>query len=89
MATLAARPSAAVAASATEAALGGTLGLGDDQVAAVRVLAGGGGSLRAVLAPAGYGKTTMLHTAARAAAADGRPVVAVATTEGCARRRRR
>ena len=33
-----------------------------------------------MLAPAGYGKTTMLHTAARAAAADGRPVVAVATT---------
>ena len=30
--------------------------------------------------PAGYGKTTMLHTAAQAAAADGRPVVAVATT---------
>lgn len=44
------------------------------------VLAGEGGSLRAVLAPAGYGKTTMLHAAARAAAAGGRPVVAVATT---------
>ncbi len=80
MATLAARPSAAIAASATEAALGDAPGLGEDQVAAVRVLAGEGGSLRAVLAPAGYGKTTMLHTAARAAAADGRPVVAVATT---------
>ena len=36
--------------------------------------------LRCVLAPAGYGKTTMLHTAAQAATADGRPVVAVATT---------
>ena len=36
--------------------------------------------MRCVLAPAGYGKTTMLHTAARAATADGRPVVAVATT---------
>jgi hypothetical protein len=33
-----------------------------------------------VLAPAGYGKTTMLHTAARAVAAEGWPVVAVATT---------
>ncbi len=32
------------------------------------------------LSPAGYGKTTMLHAAAQAAAADGRPVVAVATT---------
>ena len=49
-------------------------------MAAVRVLAGEGGSLRAVLSPAGYGKTTMLHTAAQAAGADGRPVVAVATT---------
>ena len=49
-------------------------------MAAVRMLAGDGASLRAVLSPAGYGKTTMLHTAARAAAADGRPVVAVATT---------
>jgi hypothetical protein len=80
MGTLASRPSAAVAASATEAALDAAPDLGEDQVAAVRVLAGEGGSLRAVLAPAGYGKTTMLHTAARAAAADGRPVVAVATT---------
>ena len=80
MGTLAARPSAGVAESATKAALAGAPGLGDDQVAAVQVLAGEGGSLRAVLAPAGYGKTTMLHTAARAAAADDRPVVAVATT---------
>ncbi|HKA05181.1 MAG TPA: AAA family ATPase [Acidimicrobiales bacterium] len=36
--------------------------------------------MRAVLAPAGYGKTAMVHAAARAAAADGRRVVAVATT---------
>ena len=49
-------------------------------MAAVRVLTDEGASLRAVLAPAGYGKTTMLHTAAQAATADGRPVVAVATT---------
>ena len=54
----------------------------------MRVLAGEGGSLRAVLAPAGYGKTTMLHTAARAAAADDRPVVAVATSP-CPQHRRR
>ena len=65
---------------ALEAVLAGEPGLGEDQVAAVRVLAADGCSLRAVLAPAGYGKTTMLHAAARAAAADGRPVVAVATT---------
>ncbi len=65
---------------ALEAALAAAPGLGEDQAAAVRVLAGEGGGLRAVLAPAGYGKTTMLHAAAQAAAADGRPVVAVATT---------
>ncbi len=63
-----------------EAALAASPALGEDQAAAVKVLAGEGGSLRVVLAPAGYGKTTMLHAAAQAAAADGRPVVAVATT---------
>jgi hypothetical protein len=39
-----------------------------------------GAGMRCVLAPAGYGKTTMLHTAAQAATGEGRPVVAVATT---------
>ena len=48
MATLAARSSAAVTPSATEAALDAAPDLGEDQVAAVRVLAGEGGSLRAV-----------------------------------------
>ena len=43
-------------------------------------LTGAGGSLRAVLAPAGYGKTTMLRSAALAATGEGRPVMAVATT---------
>jgi hypothetical protein len=65
---------------AVQAALAAAPALGEDQAAAVRVLAGEGGGVRAVLAPAGYGKTMMLHTAARAAAADDRPVVAVATT---------
>ena len=78
--TLASRPAPTVTSAAVDGVLADTPGLGDDQVAAVRVLAGEGGSLRAVLSPAGYGKTTMLHTAARAAATDGRPVVAVATT---------
>ena len=59
-----------------EAALATAPALGEDQAAAVKVLAGEGGGLRAVLAPAGYGKTTMLHAAAQAAASDGRPVVA-------------
>jgi conjugative relaxase-like TrwC/TraI family protein len=80
MDTLAARPTAAIRAASVVAALGDGPDLGADQVAAVRTLAGEGASLRAVLSPAGYGKTTMLHTAARAAAGDGRPVVAVATT---------
>ena len=69
-----------------EAALGAAPELGKDQAAAVKVLAGEGGGLRAVLAPAGYGKTTMLHTAAQAAARDGRLVVAVAA--GSRHRRR-
>jgi conjugative relaxase-like TrwC/TraI family protein len=77
---LAARPATPLGEPVVEAALEGAPGLGGDQVTAVGVLAGGGGSVRAVLAPAGYGKTTMLHTAARAASSDGRPVVAVATT---------
>ena len=77
---LAGRHVPAVNGAAVEAALAVEPGLGEDQAAAVRVLAGEGGGLRAVLAPAGYGKTTMLHAAARAAAGDGRPVVAVATT---------
>ena len=80
MAALSRRQVPAIGAAALEEALAAEPALGDDQVAAVRVLAGEGGGMRAVLAPAGYGKTTMLHTAAQAAAADGRLVVAVATT---------
>jgi hypothetical protein len=77
---LAARPATRLGEPVVEAALAGAPGLGDDQVTAVGVLAGEGGSLRAVLSPAGYGKTTMLHAAAMAAAADRRPVVVVSTT---------
>lgn len=54
--------------------------LGDDQVEAVRVLCGAGPSVRALVAPAGYGKTTALHAAATAARNAGHPVVAVAPT---------
>jgi conjugative relaxase-like TrwC/TraI family protein len=57
-----------------------TVGLGADQCEAVDVVCGMGGSVRTVLAPAGYGKTAMIHAAATAAVADGRPVLAVATT---------
>jgi conjugative relaxase-like TrwC/TraI family protein len=78
--TLSGRHVPALDSAAVEAALVAGQRLGEDQAAAVKVLAGEGASLRAVLAPAGYGKTTMLHTAAQAATADGRPVLAVATT---------
>ena len=54
--------------------------LGDDQVEAVRVLCGAGPSVRLLVAPAGYGKTTAVHAAAVAARAAGRPVIALAPT---------
>ena len=54
--------------------------LGADQCQAVSVLCGPGGSVRTVLAPAGYGKTAMAHVAAGCVTTDGRPVIAVATT---------
>ena len=77
---LASRDGPVVGDATLEAVLSAEPALGEDQVAAVRTLAGPGGAVRAVLSPAGFGKTTMLHTAARAAAAEGRAVVAVATT---------
>ena len=54
--------------------------LGADQCQAVSTLCGPGGSVRTVLARAGYGKTAMAHVAAGCATADDRPVIAVATT---------
>ena len=78
--SLAARTVPAISASAVAEALRLEPGLGRDQVAAVMVLTDEGAGMRCVLAPAGYGKTTMLHTAAQAATVEGRPVVAVATT---------
>ncbi len=80
MCALAGRQVLGIEGMALEAAFAASPALGEDQAAAVKVLAGEGGGLRAVLAPAGYGKTTMLHAAAQAAAADGHPVMAVATT---------
>ncbi len=71
---LQARPGSAIPTTVVSA------GLGADQQHAVAILCGQGGAVRAVLAPAGHGKTAMVHAAACAAAADGRPVVAVATT---------
>ncbi len=54
--------------------------LGDDQAAAVGMLAGPGTGLRALIAPAGYGKTTALAAGVDAARRAGRPVLAVSTT---------
>jgi hypothetical protein len=73
--TVQARPGSAIPTTASTSA-----GLGADQQHAVDVVCGEGGAVRAVLAPAGHGKTAMVHAAACAAVADGRPVVAVATT---------
>jgi conjugative relaxase-like TrwC/TraI family protein len=77
---LAGRSGRAVDPKVVEATLAAPGGLGEDQADATRVLTGAGGSLRAVLAPAGYGKTTMLRFAAQAACSEGRSVIAVATT---------
>jgi hypothetical protein len=77
---LAARQAAPVADTTVAGSLATAGFLGDDQAHAVRVLCGAGGSVRAVLAPAGYGKTAMAYTAAACAVADGRAVLAVATT---------
>jgi hypothetical protein len=77
---LAARPGASIAATTIAARLRAAGFLGADQCQAVSTLCGPGGSVRAVLAPAGYGKTAMAHAAAGCATADGRPVLAVATT---------
>lgn len=54
--------------------------LGPDQEGAVRVLAGPGVGLRALISPPGYGKTTTLSVAVQALRRSGRPVLALATT---------
>ncbi len=60
--------------------LGGHGQLGEDQAEAVRVLAGPGPAVRALVAPAGHGKTTAVRAAAEVVRAADRPVVALATT---------
>jgi conjugative relaxase-like TrwC/TraI family protein len=54
--------------------------LGGDQSAAVELLCRPGPALRALISPAGYGKTTTLAAAVDAAKRAGRPVLAVSTT---------
>lgn len=77
---VAGRPGSALGQGAVTEALAAEPELGADQVAAVRTLSAPGGALRAVLAPAGFGKTLMARTAAEAAVRDGRHVIGVATT---------
>ncbi|MBW3575718.1 MAG: relaxase domain-containing protein [Actinobacteria bacterium] len=73
-------PAAPLPAEVVEAALCAEGRLGSDQAEAVRALCGPGPALRALLAPAGFGKTTAVHAAASACTAAGRPVLGVATT---------
>ncbi len=54
--------------------------LGDDQAAAVNLLCASGPALRALVSPAGYGKTTTVAAAVDAVRRAGRPVLAVSTT---------
>jgi conjugative relaxase-like TrwC/TraI family protein len=54
--------------------------VGPDQADAVQRLCGSGPALRALIAPAGHGKTTTLAAAASVATGSGRPVVAVSST---------
>jgi hypothetical protein len=65
---------------AVDAALAAAVSLGGDQEAAVRLLCRSGPVLRALISPAGYGKTTTVAAAADAARGAGRPVVALSTT---------
>ncbi len=74
------RPATGAGHDAIEAVLALAPELGDDQAEAVRVLCGAGGSVRAALSPAGFGKTAMVHVAASALAAEKRTVLGVATT---------
>ena len=58
--------------------------LGPDQADAVRALNSEGPALRALVAPAGYGKTTAVHAAAVAQVNSGRGVLGLATTNQAA-----
>src|SRR5207253_9769449 len=73
LAGLAAREQAATDPHKVEAAIANATRLGDDQAAAVRVLCGPGPAVRALVAPAGYGKTTTVQTASAAQQVAGRP----------------
>jgi conjugative relaxase-like TrwC/TraI family protein len=56
------------------------LDLGEDQLQAVLALCREGPALRALISPAGYGKTTALAAASSVTRAAGRPVIGLSTT---------
>ncbi len=74
------RPDAGVAPEVVRLHLDSEPFLGDDQAEAVRALCAPGPALRALIAPAGHGKTTAVHAAAAAQIAAGRHVLGLATT---------
>ena len=74
------QPTRPIPATAVGSALAANTILADDQVAAVEVLCAGGSAITVVLAPAGYGKTAMVHAAAAAANLAGHRILGVATT---------
>ena len=80
LAVLGDRQIAALDETAVAAAIAAAGHLGADQVAAVRGLGGPGAALRALISPAGYGKTTTLAAAVAAASGSGRSVLALSTT---------
>jgi conjugative relaxase-like TrwC/TraI family protein len=65
---------------AVAAAVAAASRLGADQAEAVDQLCAGGAALRAMISPAGHGKTTTLATATDAARRAGRPLLALSTT---------
>ena len=59
--------------------------LGDDQLAAVDEIAGGGGRVATIVGPAGAGKTTMLRSVAASYEAAGRDVIVLTLSAAAAR----
>jgi conjugative relaxase-like TrwC/TraI family protein len=77
---LARRPDDGVRPEVVQASLGREPALGDDQADAVRELCAPGPALRALIAPAGHGKTTAVHAAAVAQNEAGRRVLGLGAT---------
>ena len=77
---LARRPDGGVRPEVVQASLGREPALGDDQAEAVRELCAPGPALRALIAPAGHGKTTAVHVAAVAQNKTGRRVLGLGAT---------